>query len=160
MTESHDVIQLLTEDHRAIVGLAERLDAAEDPTVVKDLFLHVVERLAAHEAAETQVLFPAVRASSPAGAGEATSRMNEHDEINELLAEMRSLPPDGLAFAKRASALLLDIQNHFQAEEDDLFPRLTAAMQPIELFRLGAEVHRVMEHAPAFPAEPPKARLL
>ncbi len=159
MTESHDVIQLLTEDHRDIVALAERLDAAEDPTVVKALFLHVVERLAAHEAAEQQVLFPAARATSPVGAGEATSRMNEHDEINELLVEMRSLPPDGLAFAKRASALLLDVQNHFQAEEDDLFPRLVAAMQTRELFRLGAEVTRVMEHAPAFPTEPPRARL-
>ena len=160
MTETRDVIQLLTEDHRAIIDLAERLDAALDPAVVRELFLHVVERLAAHEAAEQQVLFPAVRTSSPAGGNEASRRLSEHDEINELLAEMRCLPPDGFAFAKRSSALLLDIQNHFQAEETELFPRLSAGMKPIELFRLGAEVARVMEHAPAFPAEPPRARLL
>lgn len=160
MTESRDVVQILTDDHRAIVELASRLESADDPTVVKDLFLHVVERLAAHEAAEQQVLFPAVRASSPAGAEDAHVRLDEHDEINGLLVEMRALPPDGLAFAKRASALCLDIQNHFQAEEDVLFPRLVAAMTPIELHRLGGEVVRVMEHAPAFPAEPVKARLL
>jgi hemerythrin superfamily protein len=160
MAERRDVIEVLTEDHRVITRLAEQLEEADKPAEVRDLFLHMVEKLAAHEAAEQQVLFPAVRALLPASSDEARTRLSEHEEINELLVEMRSLRPDGLAFAKRASALVLDIQGHFQAEEEVLFPRLVAAIAKADLIELADKVTEVMEHSPAFPAEPQRARLL
>jgi hemerythrin superfamily protein len=153
MAEPCDVIELLTRDHAAINQLAEQLDASESPAEIRELFLRVVERLAAHEAAEQEVLFPAVHQAVPVADAEASTRSSEHEEINELLGEMRALRPDGLAFAKRASALLLDIQGHFQAEEDTLFPRLAATLPRSALLALAVRVETVMEHAPAWPAE-------
>jgi hemerythrin superfamily protein len=154
MVERRDVIELLTEDHAAINRLVEQLDDTDDPAEARALFLRLVERLSAHEAAEQQVLFPTVHRSLPVAAGEAAARASEHEEINELLAEMRSLLPHSLAFAKRASALLLDIGNHFQAEEESLFPRLADVLPLDERVELAVLVETVMVTSPAFPAEP------
>ena len=79
MDEPCDVIELLTRDHAVINQLAEQLDASESPSETRELFLRVVERLAAHEAAEQEVLFPAVHQAVPVADAEASSRSSEHD---------------------------------------------------------------------------------
>ena len=81
--------------------------------------------------------------------------MGEHEEVNELLAEMRILSPDGFGFAKRASALLLEVNSHFQFEEETVFTRMRATMTHDELTELAAQATTVKRHAPAFPADYP-----
>ena len=92
MTDQVDGIELLLHDHRMIDRLAEQLDATDDPAEIRHLFLRIVEELAAHEAAEQEVVFPAFRAKFDAADDHTlANRMGEHEEMNELLAEMRSL---------------------------------------------------------------------
>jgi hypothetical protein len=75
------------------------------------------------------VVFPALRASVPAaGTGMVTS-LEEHEEINSLLDEMLGLDPSCFGFMKRTSALILELRAHF-AEEEELFGRLRAALDP------------------------------
>ena len=148
-----DVIELLEADHRLIAQLVMQLEAAVDPAEIRTLFLRVGQELAAHEAAEQQVLFPAFgRALAAAGDNTVDRRTGEHEEMNELLAEMRILTPDGFGFAKRASALLLEVNSHFQFEEETVFTRMRAALTPSELAELAARASTVKTHAPAFPA--------
>lgn len=146
MTESPDVVDLLTADHRAIGELLDELDVAEDPTDIRRLFLQVASALSAHEAAEQQVVFPAL-----AGAEGEPDRVGEHEEINALLEEMRSLAPSGFAFTKRADALALDIRAHFECEEDYVFPRLRAMFSADRLTELAEETAQAKAAAPAFP---------
>ena len=156
MPQQIDVIELLERDHRVIDDLAEQLDAADDPVEIRRLFLRIVEELSAHEAAEQEVLFPAFRAScDAAGDRTLTRRMGEHEELNELLAEMRSLAPTGLAFIKRGSALLLEVKAHFQLEEESVFSRMRAAFDADELADLGRRAVAVKRQSPAFPDEHP-----
>jgi iron-sulfur cluster repair protein YtfE (RIC family) len=151
-----DVIELLEADHRLIGQLVLQLEAADDPAEIRSLFLRVGQELAAHEAAEQQVLFPAFgRALAAGGDNTVDRRMGEHEEVNELLAEMRILSPDGFGFAKRASALLLEVNSHFQFEEETVFTRMRAAMTHDELAELAAQAISVKNHAPAFPADYP-----
>ncbi|MCE9620897.1 MAG: hemerythrin domain-containing protein [Actinomycetia bacterium] len=151
-----DVIELLEADHRLIGQLVMELEAADDPTEIRSLFLRVGQELAAHEAVEQQVLFPAFgRALAAAGENTIDRRMGEHEEVNELLAEMRILAPDGFGFAKRASALLLEVNSHFQFEEETVFTRMRAAMKPDELVELATQAATVKRHAPAFPNDHP-----
>jgi iron-sulfur cluster repair protein YtfE (RIC family) len=151
-----DVIELLEADHRLIGQLVMQLEAADDPAEIRTLFLRVGQELAAHEAAEQQVLFPAfARALAAAGDNTVDRRMGEHEEVNELLAEMRILAPDGFGFAKRASALLLEVNSHFQFEEETVFTRMRSAMSPDELTELAAQAVAVKRHAPAFPDDHP-----
>jgi hemerythrin superfamily protein len=153
MTSSIDAIELLLRDHRLIVGLAEQLDTVDDPAELRRLYLRIVEELAAHEAAEQEVVFPAFQAALEMVDDDSTlaRRVGEHEEMNDLLAEMRSLAPDCFGFAKRGSALLLEIKGHFLREEESVFDRMRAALSTDELTELGSRVLAVKQHASALP---------
>jgi hemerythrin superfamily protein len=157
MTNQIDAIDLLLRDHRLIDGLAEQLDAVDDPAEIRRLYLRIVDELAAHEAAEQEVVFPAFRAAlEMADDNTLARRMGEHEELNDLLAEMRSLAPDCFGFTKRGSALLLEIKGHFLREEESVFARMRAAFSADELAELGSRVLDVKQHSPAFPDEHPR----
>ncbi len=157
MTNQIDAIELLLRDHRLIDGLAEQLDTVDDPAEIRRLYLRIVDELAAHEAAEQQVVFPAFRAAlETADEDTLARRMGEHEELNDLLAEMRSLAPDCFGFTSRGSALLLEIKGHFLREEESVFARMRATLSADELAELGSRVLAVKQHSPAFPDEHPR----
>ncbi len=156
MTDQIDAIDLLLRDHRLIDGLAEQLGAVDVPAEVRHLYLRIVEELAAHEAAEQEVVFPAFRAAlEQAGDTTLAQRMGEHEELNELLAEMRGLAPDSFAFGKRGSALLLEVEGHFQREEESVFALMRTSFSADELAELGSRALAVKQHSPAFPDDHP-----
>ncbi len=156
MTEPIDVIELLERDHRLINGLVEQLDAADDPAEIRHLYLRIVEELSAHEAVEQEVVFPAFRAAFVADGDDTLShRMGEHEELNEMLSEMRSLAPDGFAFIKRGSALLLELEGHFLVEEETVFTRMRSEFTPDALIELGRRAIIAKAHSPAFPGKHP-----
>jgi hypothetical protein len=157
MTEQIDAIELLLRDHRFIDGLAEQLDTVDDPAEIRRLYLCIVEELAAHEAAEQEVVFPAFHAAlAMADDNTVARRMGEHEELNEMLAEMRSLAPDCFDFTKRGSALLLEIKGHFAREEESVFAQMRAALSADQLEELGRRVVAVKRRAPAFPEDHPQ----
>ncbi len=156
MTNRIDVIELLLSDHRMIDELAEQLDTSNDPTEIRRLYLRIGEELAAHEAAEQEVLYPAFRASLDMADDDTLDhRMGEHEELNGLLAEMRTLAPDGFDFTKRGSALLLEVKGHFQREEESVFARMREAFSADELADLGTRALAAKQHSPAFPDDHP-----
>lgn len=65
MGVTYDVIDVLLDDHQLLEGLLERLDREERPAEMRVLFFRIADELAAHEAAECDVLFPAARAALP-----------------------------------------------------------------------------------------------
>ena len=159
MTDQIDAIELLLRDHQLIEGLVEQLDATDDPAETRGVFLRIVEQLAAHEAVEQQVVFPAFRASlENAGDDTVAHRMGEHEELNELLSEMRSLAPDGFGFTKRESAFVLEIKEHFRREEETVFARMRATFSAVQLVELADRALAVKRHAPAFPDDHPRIK--
>jgi hypothetical protein len=81
--------------------------------------------------------------------------MGEHEELNEMLAEMRGLAPDCFDFTKRGSALLLEIKGHFLREEESVFAQMRATFSAAELAELGKRVLAAKRHAPPFPEDHP-----
>ena len=148
MPEAIDVIDVLLRDHRVITGLAQQLDSVDDPLHVNRLYRRIVDELLAHEAAEHEVVFPAW---ASAGAHDADPslelRLGEHDELNCMLREMAGLDPADFAFAKRASALLLELEGHFEREEQTVFARLRVVVQSEELIAMGERVRAVKRDA-------------
>jgi hemerythrin superfamily protein len=153
MTQPIDIIDLLEQDHRRIDGLAAELDATDDPAELRRIYLRIADELAAHEAAEREALFPAFHAHCPDGDNALAHRIGEHEELNNLLDEMRSMAPDGFGFTKRASALLLDVKAHFLLEEESVFARMRTEVDPVERRALGARAVTAKQHAPAFPSD-------
>ena len=156
MAQQIDVIELLERDHRLINDLVEQLDETEDSDEIRRLYLRIVEELSAHEAVEQQIVFPAFHAAFAADADDTLAhRMGEHEEMNEMLAEMRSLAPDGFAFVKRGSALLLEIKGHFLLEEETVFARMRESFAADELVELANQAIVTKRHSPVFPDEHP-----
>jgi hemerythrin superfamily protein len=154
MPDQMDAIELLLRDHRLIDGLAQELDATDDPAEIRRLFLRIVAELSAHEAVEHDVVFPAFRAAI-ADNDTLAHRMGEHEELNGLLAEMRDLSPDSFGFNKRGRAFLLEISAHFLEEEESVFDRMRASLTAGELVELGRRALVVKQHSPAFPEDHP-----
>ena len=157
MDNAIDVIELLERDHRKIDALIEELERVDDPAALRQIFFSIVEELAAHEAAEQEVVFPAFRAKVEA-AGDTTiaHRMGEHEELNELLAEMRGLAPNGFGFTKRGSALMLDVKAHFLKEEETVFARMRELLSTDDLAELGRQALEAKQQAPAFFGDQPR----
>jgi hemerythrin superfamily protein len=149
--EASGIVDVLRRDHRLIAEIAERLEATDEPATARSLLLELIGELAAHEHAEQQVVFPALRDALPATNTETRTRQDEHDEINELLDEMSVLDPTSLAFAKRVGALIFEIRAHFQAEETSLFPKLASALGPEGQRSLAPSFMHARQHAPTFP---------
>lgn len=143
MAEPQDLIDLLVEDHERMRDLLERLDCEEDPERVRPLFLELAEALVAHEAMEHEVLFPALGA----GVHEVHEREGEHEEINQLLEEMRTLSTTGFGFLKRTCAVVLELREHFETEETVLFPMARLALTPEERVELGRRAAVVRDGA-------------
>lgn len=133
-----DIIEILERDHRRISDLAERLDSVTDADEITDLYRQIVDGLMAHEEIENRVLFPAYRemlhADRPARLEE---RIGEHDELNDLLAEMHDFDARDFAFVKRGSALLLEIERHFELEEGSVFAQMREQLPKEQLIELG-----------------------
>jgi hemerythrin superfamily protein len=156
MAQQIDVIELLERDHRLINDLVEQLDETDDAAEIRRLYLRIVDELSAHEAVEQQIVFPAFHAAFAADADDTLAhRVGEHEEMNAMLAEMRSLAPDGFAFVKRGSALLLEIKGHFLLEEETVFARMREAFAADELVELATQALVAKRHSPAFPDEHP-----
>jgi len=151
MVDPYDVIAVLTADHRLIDELLERLDAEDRPAEMQRLFLRIAGELAAHEAAEHDVVFPVALAAIPVGDHQIRDAITGHDEVNLLLAEMLRLDPAGFGFLKRAGALIVGLQSHFSAEEELLFPRLRAVLSLGQRNELATRVRMAKRAAPVFP---------
>ena len=138
MTTDVDIIEVLERDHQRMSDLAERLDSVTDHDEIRALYRQIVDGLLAHEAIEQEVLFPAFRELLTAGeTAPLAERLGEHEELNELLAEMRDLDSDGFAFLKRGSALLLEMERHFELEEESVFARMREQLPKDQLVELG-----------------------
>lgn len=141
----NDIIEILERDHRRMTDLAERLDTVTDDDEVRDLYRQIVEGLLAHEAIEDQIVFPAYR-ELVHGDGPLEARLGEHDELNGLLAEMAELDAHDFAFVKRGSALLLEMERHFELEESSVFAQMRERLSDDELVELAQRAADVSTH--------------
>jgi hemerythrin superfamily protein len=142
-----DVIEMLERDHRRIDGLASRLDTITDADEIRRLYARIVDELVVHESIENEVLFPAFKEMLGSQRDDRLDtlerRLGEHDELNAMLKEMRTLAPDDFAFIKRGSALLLEVEGHFAREEESVFARMRAALSRQDLLALGRQARDV-----------------
>ena len=134
-------------DHQRLNELVRRVratDGAEQDEALTELCRLVFP----HAFAEEAVLFPAARKILPAGEELSLGIEQEHQEINEVYSAVersRHDDPGRDELLERAFALLdADVRD----EEDDLLPRLRAALDDKELRRLGRTWELVRRTSP------------
>ena len=137
-------------DHVVLDQLLHRLGETNGPD--RDEVLTRISRLVfPHAFAEEAVLWPAIRASLPDGE-ELTLRIErEHQEVNELFAELERTPHGDPRSAELLDRIVAVLREDVRDEEDLLLPRLQAALSPARLRRLGRAWELVRRTAPTRP---------
>jgi hemerythrin superfamily protein len=111
----------------------------------------VVRLVFSHAFAEETVLWPVVRRSVPDGE-ELTSRVEEeHQQINDLVADIERLPPGDPERETTVQRAFRLIRQDIRDEEDLLLPRLQEAMATDRLRGLGTAWEAVRRAAPTHP---------
>ncbi|MFD3503485.1 hemerythrin domain-containing protein [Streptomyces sp. NPDC058678] len=137
-------------DHAEIDRLMElyrRSAGQEREQALKNL----VQLVFSHAFAEETVLWPAVRRSVPNGE-ELTARVEEeHQQINDLVADIERLPPGDPEREDKVERAFALIRQDIRDEEDLLLPRLQDAVGTARLRRLGSLWETVRRTAPTHP---------
>lgn len=146
---SLDVVTLQRREHARLDQLLHRL--GETHGIEQDAVLRDVNRLVfPHAFAEESVLWPLLRRHLPDGEQLTLQVEEEHQEVNEIVTDLEQDPdrPDRPALLDRLTTVL---RQDVRDEEDELFPRLEAAVGPGALRRYGLAWLVVRRLAPTRP---------
>ncbi|MEV7673194.1 hemerythrin domain-containing protein [Streptomyces sp. NPDC088752] len=141
-------------DHAELDRLMRHCESAGLPTAERRATFQEIVRLTfSHAFAEETVLWPALRRLVPDGE-ELTARVEEeHQQINDLVAEILSAEPKGPWPEQLVSDAFTLIRQDIRDEEDVLLPRLQEALghDVARLRRLGSTWESVRRTAPTRP---------
>ncbi len=134
-------------DHVKLNGLLAELDAT--PPAAQDGVLRRIYRLVfPHAFAEESVLWPAIRRVLPEGEQLTLQIEQEHQEVNELVTALEQRPVDDPERSRILSRLVQVLREDVRDEEDELLPRLQAALTVGQLRSLGVAWEVVRRTAP------------
>jgi hypothetical protein len=144
-----DVFDVLAEDHEEIRQVLAELEkgpiaatgATEDQLMLRQIMTEelIIEQ-SKHEEIELICLWPAVREHVPGGERLADRAICAELEIVTLLAELDELDVSQPPFEQVLSRFTEACREHFGFEEQQLWPRLRAALPPRAAADLGRKV--------------------
>jgi hemerythrin superfamily protein len=125
-------------DHMELDRLLQELDGSTG--TAQEQVLRRIDRLVfSHAFAEETVLWPVIRRVLPDGEALTLQVEEEHQEVNELVAELETLGHDDPRRADRLARLITVLREDVRDEEDVMFPRLQEALDGKALRRLGLQ---------------------
>ncbi|AJP04255.1 cation-binding protein [Streptomyces cyaneogriseus subsp. noncyanogenus] len=138
-------------DHAEMDRLMDRYRALPDGEERERVLKQTVQLVFSHAFAEETVLWPVVRRS--VGDGEAlTSRVEEeHQQINDLVADIERLSPGSPEREEKVQRVFALIRQDIRDEEDLVLPRLQEGVDREQLRRLGTAWEAVRKSAPTHP---------
>jgi hemerythrin superfamily protein len=139
----------IRQQHDQIRELFEQLEAAA-PEDRAEAFEPLVRLLAVHETAEEMVIYP-VAATGESGREIVDERKIEEDRAKHELRELEKLDPTSTEFAERLTAFRVEVLEHAEAEELEVFPLLTEVADAEQLKRMTAALKVAEGMAPTHP---------
>jgi len=141
-----NAIDLLTQQHRDVERLFERIEQETDVRMKVESFNELADILAVHTAVEERIFYPTVRERRTEETLEAA--VEDHQEMKRLLAELLqdtlAVAQSGSAFGDTVFQLMREVSHHVQAEEDQLFPVVRAMFDNEQLDALGQSMTALM----------------
>ncbi|MFI8194878.1 hemerythrin domain-containing protein [Streptomyces sp. NPDC085946] len=138
-------------DHAEMDRLMARYQALDPGEERERVLKETVQLVFSHAFAEETVLWPQVRRSVPDGE-ELTARVEEeHQQINDLVADIERLDPGDPEREEKVRRAFALIREDIRDEEDLLLPRLQESMGAARLRRLGKAWETVRLSAPTHP---------
>ncbi|CDR05632.1 hemerythrin domain-containing protein [Streptomyces iranensis] len=138
--EQHDVVALLTADHRVVRDLFEGYRTTTDPERRRQLVDRMTVEVVRHSVAEEVHLYPTVRKALPNGDRIADEEIEELTEAERILADLDAVDPRDRRFDPLVRELMDVVSMHIRGEEDLVFPELRERLTPEERMALGLRV--------------------
>ncbi len=145
MNQQRDGLELLQQDHRAVFDLFDLIQdipaaAAADSVDGKRrrmLFEEMSAALTRHASTEEALLYPLARTAVPESDELVDHAVSEHQEVRLTLARLERMSIDNLDFEGELRALMADVRDHVDEEENELFPLVREHVTREQLAQLG-----------------------
>lgn len=153
MTSSQtvDVVDILTSDHREATALLVQVRGTSDREVRRDLIDTAISELVRHAVAEEMYVYPAMRKHLPDGDQAVEHDVEEHKELERTMKKLESVDAGSPEFEAALGELEAILADHVQDEENEQFPELRRRIPQAELVELGGKVEAAKKLAPTRP---------
>ena len=149
-TDQRDVVALLLEDHAEAKSLLAKVEASQG-SEREEAFRDLVYELVRHETVEEELVYPQVRQLLVDGDAVADARTKEEAAATRMLADLEKLDVDSQDFDRKFTQLRDDVLAHANAEEREVFPRLSVMKDPDRLQAMARLLELVKKTAPTHP---------
>jgi hemerythrin superfamily protein len=149
-TTEHDVVDVLTADHREVVALVEQVPTA-DPAQRRDMADIIIAELMRHAVAEEMYVYPAMREHLPDGEAAVRHDIEEHQQLEEAMKDLEGLDAADPRFLEVLGRLEAVLRDHVQDEETEQFPQLRARVPQRQLVEMAGKVETAKKVAPTRP---------
>jgi hypothetical protein len=142
-----DLAGQVAHEHRVLDGLMDALRTERDDRLI--LAHRLIDELAAHLAAVTQVLLPALRDIVPGGAEMANQGQAANLEMVTALRTLEQGQPGDAGFEEALSSVAEALGRHEPLEENEQLPALRAVIGDEPMEQLGMVYGQVRENLPS-----------
>ena len=128
-----DAIALLKADHEAVSQLFAEYEKTRSVPNKKALVAEICTALSVHAQIEEEIFYPAVKAAlkDKLLVPEATV---EHAGVNELIAQLEGVEPDGEMYDAKVKVLSEYVKHHVKEEQSEMFAKVKgSSLDMVEL---------------------------
>ena len=112
------------------MDLFSKYAATSDQKAKRQIAAQVFVELETHTQLEEIVFYPAfAEEADEEGKQLVTESLEEHQEVKELIEELRGLGADEAEFNAKFRALMENVQHHVEEEESEMFPEAEEALE-------------------------------
>jgi len=131
-----DVVDVVLEQH---VAAKEGMTAVSNATGEQrgELFVALAPVLAAHEAAEEAVIYPALRKLGAEGSKVADERTREEQAADQTLTKLKGMDAASAEFGTTFDGFMADVLAHAEKEEAEVLPLLKSSCSDDERRDMG-----------------------
>lgn len=122
-----DALDLLISDHNRLRGLFQQFDEAkarEDRPTLEAVAAKMHAELGVHTTIEEEILYPAIQGLTDELGDEVAEGLEEHHEVNLLMAEVVRLAPDQTEWIAKWTVIIENTEHHAGEEENEMFPKV------------------------------------
>ena len=150
-SNDHDVVDVLTTDHREATELIEQILGTSDPEQRRDLADSLISELVRHSVAEEMYVYPAMRDHLPNGDEAVEHDTSEHKELEALMKALEAADAGSSEFTSTVEQIRAALRDHVSDEENEQFPALRQHLPQEKLVELKEKVELAKKIAPTRP---------
>ncbi|MGI8751416.1 MAG: hemerythrin domain-containing protein [Acidimicrobiales bacterium] len=148
-----DALSLLIADHKDVEKRFKEFEKAGDRAYATKAKIvdAVIEALSVHAVIEELIFYPAARRAATDSTAMVRESLEEHHIVKWVLSELAAMKPTDERYDAKVTVLIENVRHHVKEEEQDLFPKIRAALSEEHLADLGEQLGAAKKIAPTRP---------